>query len=150
MRRFRSTLFIIALNNVLMVLGFRLWQSLFQNFAIEELGVRPGLMGVIQSLREVPGLLGFSLVALALVLTEMRIAGLSVVLMGVGVFLTGFTQDLPGLLVATVVMSIGFHFFYSSNTKNVCSRFMCALSTNVGVFYNQTLFGIHTGIQHTL
>jgi hypothetical protein len=41
MRRIRTTLYVIALNNLLLALGFRLWQSIFNNFAVEELGVGP-------------------------------------------------------------------------------------------------------------
>ena len=119
MRKTRSILVIIALNNLLMVLGFRVWQSIFNNFAVEELGVRADQIGMIQAIREFPGLMGFLVGMLALLLVEMRIAGFSVVLMGVGIFLTGAVRDLTGLIVATLVMSVGFHFFYPSNSSAV-------------------------------
>ena len=54
--------------------GYQLWQSLFNNFAVEELGVRADQMGLIQSIREIPGLLGLSVGLLALLLSEMHIA----------------------------------------------------------------------------
>lgn len=38
-----------------------LWLLIMGNFAVEELGVGAGQVGLIQSLREVPGLIGFSL-----------------------------------------------------------------------------------------
>ena len=119
MRKTRSILVIIALNNLLMVLGFRVWQSIFNNFAVEELGVQAGQIGMIQAIREVPGLMGFLVGMLALLLVEMRIAGFSVVLMGVGIFLTGAVHDLTGLIAATLLMSVGFHFFYPSNSSAV-------------------------------
>ncbi|RLC98952.1 MAG: hypothetical protein DRI77_03865, partial [Chloroflexi bacterium] len=118
-RKFRSALIVIALNNLLMVLGFRLWQSIFNNFAVEELGVRADQIGVIQAIREIPGLLGFLVGVLALFLVEMRIAGLSLVLMGAGIFLTAAANNLTELIAATLVMSVGFHFFYSSNSSAV-------------------------------
>jgi len=40
LRRIRTALVVIAINNLLMAFGFRLWQSIFNNFAVEELGVR--------------------------------------------------------------------------------------------------------------
>lgn len=119
MRKTRSALIVIALNNLLMVLGFRLWQSIFNNFAVEELGVQAGQIGLIQAIREIPGLLGFLVGVLALFLVEMRIAGFSLVLMGAGIFLTAAARDLTGLIAATLVMSVGFHFFYSSNSSAV-------------------------------
>jgi MFS family permease len=119
MRRTRTALTIIALNNLLLTLGYRLWQSIFNNFAVEELGVQADQIGLIQTMREIPGLMGFLVGALALLLVEMRIAGLSVVLMGAGIFLTAAAHDLTGLIGATLVMSIGFHFFYTSNSSAV-------------------------------
>ena len=119
MHRIRTTLFVIAAENLLLNLGFRLWQSLFNNFAVEELAVRAEQIGPIQAVREIPGLMGFAVGLLALLLLEVHIAGISVVLMGVGIFLTGLTRDLPGLIGATLLMSVGFHFFAPSNTSVV-------------------------------
>jgi len=115
----RSALVVIVLTNLLFAFGFQLWRSLFNNFAVQDLGVRADQMGLIQSIREIPGLLGFSVGLLALLLTEMRIAGLSVVLMGVGIAMTGSVGDLSGLVVSTLVMSFGFHFVMSSNSSVV-------------------------------
>jgi len=117
--RRRLALVVIVLTNFLLSLGFQLWRSLFSNFAVQELGVRADQMGLIQTIREVPGLLGFSVGLLALLLAEMHIAGLSVVLMGVGVAMTGRADSLPGLVVSTLVMSVGFHFFMPSNLSAV-------------------------------
>lgn len=119
MRRFRTALVVIALNNLLLTLGMRLWQSLFHNFAVEELGVRAGQIGLLQAVREIPGLLGFAVALLALLLVEMRIAGLSVVVLGVGIALTAMAQDIFGLIGATLVMSVGFHFFTGSYSSAV-------------------------------
>ena len=117
MRRARTALIVIALNNLLLALGFRLWQSIFNNFAVEELGIRANQIGLVQAIREVPGLLGFLVGVLVLFMVEMRIAGLSIVLMGAGIFLTAAARDLTGLFGATLVMSVGFHFFYTSNAS---------------------------------
>jgi MFS family permease len=119
MRRTRTALIVIALNNLLLFLGFRLWQSIFNNFAVEELGVQAAQIGLIQAMREVPGLMGFLVGALALLLVEMRIASLSILLMGAGIFLTATVHDMTGLIGATLVMSVGFHFFFTSNASAV-------------------------------
>jgi hypothetical protein len=119
MHRTRTALIVIALNNLLLALGYRLWQSIFNNFAVEELGARADQIGLIQAFREIPGLMGFLVGALVVLLVEMRIAGLSIVLMGAGIFLTAAARDLTGLIGATLVMSVGFHFFYTSNASAV-------------------------------
>ncbi len=115
----RRTLIVIALNNLFLTLGFRLWQSLFNNFAVEELGVKAGQIGWIQSVREIPGFLGFLVGLLALLLTELRIAGLSVLVMGAGIYLTASSNSLAGLIATTLLMSTGFHFFSASNSSAV-------------------------------
>ena len=102
----------LVVSNFMLYFGFRLWQAMFNNFAVEEIGVGPGSIGWIQAVRELPGLMGFLVGFLALFFSEVRIMALSVILLGVGTFLTGQATNIPFLLASTVVMSFGFHFFY--------------------------------------
>ncbi len=110
---------ILALASFFLFFGFNVWQAIFNNFAVEEIGVSASQIGVLQSLREVPGLMGFVLGFLALWLSEMRIMALSVLLMGLGMVVTGWAQGLGILILGSMVMSIGFHFFYPSNSSVV-------------------------------
>ncbi|MGD2103786.1 MAG: MFS transporter [Anaerolineae bacterium] len=115
----RSAMMVIAATNFLLNVGYQLWRSLFNNFAVGELGVQADQIGLIQSVREVPGLLGFAVGMLAMVLTEMRIVGLSIVLLGLGIALTGSAGNLVGLMASTVLMSVGFHYFMPANSSAV-------------------------------
>jgi predicted MFS family arabinose efflux permease len=115
----RRMLVYLVVSNFMLYFGFRFWQAMFNNFAVEEMGVGPGSIGWIQAVRELPGLMGFLVGFLALFFSEVRIMALSVVLLGVGTFLTGQAANIPFLLLSTVVMSFGFHFFYSSNNAVV-------------------------------
>ena len=119
LRRNPRMFYYLIASNFLLYFGFRVWQSMFNNFAVEELGVGPASIGLIQAVRELPGLLGFLLGFLALFLSEIRIVGLSVTLLGAGLIFTGQSETVPILLVSTVVMSLGFHFFYSANSAVV-------------------------------
>jgi predicted MFS family arabinose efflux permease len=110
---------ILAVANFFLYFGFTIWQAVFNNFAVEVLGVRADQIGLIQSLREIPGLLGFVLGFLVLLLSEMRMMGFSVLLLGLGLVLSGAADRLSVLLLGTMVMSIGFHFFYPSNSSVV-------------------------------
>ena len=109
----------LVVSNFMLYFGFRVWQAMFNNFAVEEMGVGPGSIGWIQAVRELPGLMGFLVGFLALFLSEVRIMALSVILLGVGTFMTGQANNIPFLLLSTVVMSFGFHFFYPSNNAMV-------------------------------
>jgi MFS family permease len=110
---------ILAFSNFFLYLGFNVWRAVFNNFAVEELGVGASQMGVIQALREIPGLMGFLLGFLALWLSEMRVMGLSVLLLGVGLVASGGADGLSALILGTMLTSIGFHFFYPSNSSLV-------------------------------
>jgi predicted MFS family arabinose efflux permease len=108
----RRLLIFIIFSNFLLNFGFQVWQTLFNNFAVEDLGAGPAAVGLIQAVREIPGLLGFVLAFLALYISEIRIMSLSIILLGAGVLLSGQSQTIAFLLVATFIMSVGFHFFY--------------------------------------
>lgn len=109
----------LAFAGFFLYLGFNIWQVIFNNFAVEEIGVTGGQIGWIQSVREIPGLMGFLLGFLALWLTEMRVLGISVLLMGLGLIVSGFADSPSVLMIGTLVMSTGFHFFYPSNSSLV-------------------------------
>jgi predicted MFS family arabinose efflux permease len=118
-RHNRRMLLYLMISNFMLFFGFRLWQAMFNNFAVEEMGIGPGNIGWIQALRELPGLVGFLIGFLALFLSEVRIMALSVILLGVGMFMTGQAANVPFLLLSTVVMSFGFHFFSPTNNAVV-------------------------------
>jgi predicted MFS family arabinose efflux permease len=117
--RRRSAFTVIVVSNFFLTFGFQVWRSLFNNFAVDDLGVGAGEVSLIQAIREVPGLMGFAVGFLALLLPEMRIVGLSIVLMGIGIALTGAANSLLGLTASTLVMSVGFHFFMPCNSSSV-------------------------------
>jgi len=110
---------VLALSNFLLYFGFEVWQDTFNNFAVELLGVSASQIGLLQSLREVPGLMGFVMAFLVLWLSEMRVMGVSVLLLGVGLVVAGQAHGLGVLIAGTMVTSTGFHFFYPSNASLV-------------------------------
>jgi len=96
-------------------MGFQGWRTLFNNFAVDVVGVDSVQIGIIQSVREIPGFLTFFVVYLLLIFAEHRFAALSIMLLGAGVFLTGMFPSFGGLLMTIVIMSVGFHFFETCN-----------------------------------
>ena len=96
-------------------LSFAVWAALLNNFAIERAAFDGADMGLLQSVREVPGFLAFTFVFLLLILREQRLAVLFLGLLGIGVALTGVFPTLIGLLITTTVMSVGFHYFETAH-----------------------------------
>ena len=91
-------------------LSFATWRALINNFAIEQASFSGVEMGILQSLREVPGFLAFGVVLLLLFVREQKLAVLSLALLGVGTALTGFMPSVMGLYFTTIIMSLGFHY----------------------------------------
>lgn len=106
----KPELFLILLG-VAATLAFSVWQALLNNFAIESAAFTGREIGLLQSLREVPGFLAFTTVFVLLVLREQVFALLAVALLGAGVALTGLIPGEYGLYFTTVLMSTGFHYF---------------------------------------
>jgi MFS family permease len=113
----KQLVFSLAIANFFLFFGYNVWRAIFNNFAVDVIGVTATQIGVIQSLRELPGLLGFVLGFLVLWLSEMRVVGLSVLVLGVGIVVTGWADGLGLLILGTMVVSIGFHFFYPCNSS---------------------------------
>tara|TARA_B100000676_G_scaffold309703_1_gene374036 strand:- start:509 stop:934 length:426 start_codon:yes stop_codon:yes gene_type:complete len=91
--------------------SFAAWMSLLDNFAIHEAAFTGREIGILQSLREIPGFLAFAVVFVLLLMREQTLAYVSLLALGVGTALTGWFPNVLGLYITTVVMSIGFHYY---------------------------------------
>jgi hypothetical protein len=91
-------------------LSFAAWQALINNFSIEQAAFTGVEIGILQSLREVPGFLAFAVVFLLLVMREQTIAFVSLLALGIGTAITGMLPSVLGLYFTTVLMSVGFHY----------------------------------------
>ncbi|MBU8933393.1 MAG: MFS transporter [candidate division Zixibacteria bacterium] len=109
----------VTFSAVVVWIGFYAWRVMFNNFAVEVFDASPTDVGLIQAAREIPGLLAFGVGALALYITESKIAALSIITIGVGLLLCGLSPDLLMLGLATVVMSFGFHYFEPTNSSQL-------------------------------
>jgi len=75
----------LVLLTISSTLGLEAWLTLFNNFAVEAVGLQGSHIGIIQSIREIPGFLTFLVVYILLILKEHRLAALSIVMLGLGV-----------------------------------------------------------------
>tara|TARA_R110002012_G_scaffold159889_2_gene321564 strand:- start:69 stop:1412 length:1344 start_codon:yes stop_codon:yes gene_type:complete len=94
-----------------MPLSFSTWMALLNNFSIEMAGFTGREIGILQSLREIPGFLAFSAIFALLIFREQTFALISLLILGVGVAISGYFPTIVGLYCTTVLMSIGFHYF---------------------------------------
>ena len=90
MERIQRPLVLLILMSVAMPLAFNVWNAMLNNFVVERANFGGIEIGILQSLREVPGFLAFTTVFVLLILKEQSFAVLSLALLGLGVALTGF------------------------------------------------------------
>lgn len=111
-RQPRTLLYIMA---AAMPFSMGTWMALINNFSVEYAQFNGADMGLLQSIREIPGFLSFAVIFLLLIFKEQTLALLSLLLLGLGTALTGFLPSFVGLCFTTLLMSIGFHYFETVN-----------------------------------
>ncbi len=89
---------------------FASWAALINNYSVEQVGFTGIEIGILQSLREVPGFLAFAVVFLLLFMREQTVAFVSLLALGIGTAMTGMLPTVMGLYFTTVLMSVGFHY----------------------------------------
>ena len=95
--------------------GLQGYTILFNNYAVETIHLEGVHIGLLQSVREIPGFLALTAIYVMLVIREHRLASLSIVLLGFGVALTGFFPSFGGIAFTTLIMSFGFHYYETVN-----------------------------------
>ncbi len=105
-------LIIIGIASVIANTG---WRVVMNNFAVDTVGMTGANIGVLQSIREIPGLLSFTVMFLLMLMSEQRVAILSLCVLGIGVAITGYLPSIYGFYFTTVLMSIGFHYLEAVN-----------------------------------
>ena len=109
----RSPEALLILMAVAMPLSFSTWQALLNNFAVDDAGFNGVDIGFLQSWREVPGFLSFTVVWVMLLMRQQALTVASLLLLGLGTAITGLFPSFWGLMMTTMVMSLGFHYFES-------------------------------------
>lgn len=107
----------LAILSIASTVGLQAWRTLFNNFAVEIVHLDGNHIGIIQSVREIPGFLAMLVIYIILVLKEHKLSALSVAILGIGVGLTGYFPSYIGLIITTMIMSFGFHYFETTNNS---------------------------------
>jgi len=105
----------LAVLTICSTLGLQTGITLFNNFAVDIVGLHGNHVGVIQSVREIPGFLALLTIYVILMIKEHRLSALSILIMGFGLAITGKLPSYAGLILTTLVMSFGFHYYETTN-----------------------------------
>jgi len=124
--------------------GLQTWRTLFNNFAVEVVGLDGNHIGVIQSVREIPGFLALLVVFVLLFIKEYRLSALSILFLGAGIAITGLLPTYGGLILTTLIMSFGFHYYETTNQSLTLQHF--DIKTSPWVFGKQLSFAAASNI----
>jgi len=111
LQRFNQPEHLLLAMTFIMPLIFSVWMVLLNNFVIEKANFTGVEIGILQSLREVPGFLAFTVIYALIFIKEQRLALISLAVTSIGVFITGFFPSVIGLYITTMLMSVGFHYY---------------------------------------
>jgi hypothetical protein len=107
----RRPIFLLCLMAAAMPISFATWSALLNNFVIESAGFTGVEIGWLHTVREIPGFLAIGVIAVLLVMREQVLALISLVLLGAATAVTAYFPSFGGLLIVTLLSSIGFHYF---------------------------------------
>lgn len=106
-----SPILMLILMSIATPIAFGGWSALLNNFAVERANFTGVEIGILQSIREIPGFLAFTVVFVLLIIKEQSFSAIALALMGLGVSIAGYFPTIYGLYFTTIVMSTGFHYF---------------------------------------
>ncbi len=101
----------LLLISIIVPVAFSSWMALLNNFVIEKANFDGADIGLLQSVREIPGFLAFTAIFVLAFIREQKFMLLSLLMLSLGVAITGMFPTLFGLLMTTLLMSTGFHYF---------------------------------------
>ena len=106
---------LLILLAIAMPIAFSTWVALLNNFVIEVSGFSGVEIGWLQSVREIPGFLAVLVIFILFFISEQRLAYISLALLALAVAVTALFPEFKGLIITTLVSSIGFHYYETVN-----------------------------------
>lgn len=111
-RRPIALLFLMALG---MPIAFNTWSALLNNFVIEAAQFDGADIGLLHTVREIPGFLAVGVIAILLFMREQILGLVALALLGAATAVTAWFPSMGGILTITMLSSIGFHYFETVN-----------------------------------
>ena len=106
---------LLILMAVALPLAFSVWSALLNNFVVEVIRFDGLDIGVLHTIREIPGFFAVGVISILLFVREQTLALLMLALLGIATAVTAWFPFLSGILTVTLLSSVGFHFFETVN-----------------------------------
>ena len=106
---------LLILMAIALPLAFSVWSALLNNFVVEIIRFDGLDIGLLHTIREIPGFLAVGVISILLFFQEQTLALLMLCVLGLATAVTAWFPFLSGILTITLLSSIGFHFFETVN-----------------------------------
>lgn len=113
--RWRRPLVLLFLMALAMPIAFNTWAALLNNFVIDAAQFDGADIGLLHTVREIPGFLAIGVIAIIIFVREQVLGLVSLILLGVATAVTAYFPTLGGILTLTMLSSIGFHYYETVN-----------------------------------
>lgn len=111
-RRPITLLFVMALA---MPVAFFTWYALLNNFVNDVAQFDGADIGLLHTVREIPGFLSFLVIFLIIAVREQVLGLVSLILLGAATAVTAWFPQLTGIMILTFLSSVGFHYYETVN-----------------------------------
>ncbi len=111
----RQPIFFLYLMAFAMPIAFSTWSALLNNFVIEAANFTGVEIGWLHTVREIPGFLAIGVIFLIIFMREQVLGLVSLVLLGTATALTAQFPQFQGIMILTLIGSIGFHYYETVN-----------------------------------
>jgi predicted MFS family arabinose efflux permease len=100
---------LLAFGMFWVMFGFGAFMAAYNNFIVQVLNLKPGQLGIVESIRETPGFLIVVVAALTMRVAEPVVAAGALILVAVGVGAYCGVSGVPSLVLWSLVWSLGLH-----------------------------------------
>jgi hypothetical protein len=111
----RQPVFLLYLMAFAMPIAFSTWAALLNNFVVEAAGFTGVEIGWLHTVREIPGFLAVGVIFLIRYVREQVLGLVSLILLGGASGITAWFPEFQGILLLTLISSIGFHYYETVN-----------------------------------
>ena len=108
-------IFLLFIMAVAMPIAFNVWSALLNNFVVQVADFDGSDIGLLHTVREVPGFLAVGVILLLSIIREQTLGLISLAILGIATAITAYFPSISGLLIITLISSFGFHYFETVN-----------------------------------
>ncbi len=111
----RQPVFLLFLMAFAMPIAFATWSALLNNFVVEAASFTGVEIGWLHTVREIPGFLAVTVIFVIIFVREQVLGLVSLVLLGGASALTAYFPSVGGIMMLTLISSIGYHYYETVN-----------------------------------